>query len=64
VLKMTEDETLWPMDSELQTLAMLGSTIADRYKTERLLGEGGMGTVYLATDQLLGRQVAIKMMKA
>jgi serine/threonine protein kinase len=52
------------MDSELQTLAMLGSTIADRYKTERLLGEGGMGTVYLATDQLLGRQVAIKMMKA
>lgn len=61
---MTEDETLWPMDSELQTLAMLGSTIADRYKTERLLGGGGMGTVYLATDQLLGRQVAIKIMKA
>lgn len=61
---MTEDETLWPMDDELQTLSMLGSTISDRYKLQRLLGEGGMGTVYLASDELLGRQVAVKITKS
>jgi len=61
---MTEDEAIWPMDSELQTLSMLGTTLAERYKIQRLLGERGMGSVYLATDQLLSRQVAIKIMKA
>ena len=30
------------------------------YKIERLLGQGGMGQVYLATDDVLERQVAIK----
>ena len=38
---MTEDETIWPMDSELQTLSMLGTTLAERYKIQRLQGEGG-----------------------
>ncbi|TXH20246.1 MAG: serine/threonine protein kinase [Chitinophagaceae bacterium] len=38
---------------------MIGKTIQN-YQMKSLLGEGGMGKVYLAIDTLLGRQVAIK----
>ncbi len=35
--------------------------IAGRYRLERLLGAGASGRVFLATDEIAGRQVAIKM---
>ncbi len=38
----------------------LAAALADRYRLERELGQGGMATVYLAHDLRHDRQVAIK----
>jgi len=41
---------------------MVGRVFMSRYETIRLLGEGGMGRVYLARQLDLGRQVVVKVM--
>ncbi|MGN6131407.1 MAG: serine/threonine-protein kinase [Nocardioidaceae bacterium] len=38
--------------------------LADRYTLERVIGRGGMADVYQATDHLLEREVAVKVMRA
>ena len=41
---------------------LVGSVIAERYHVIRKLGEGGMGTVYLAEHVKMGRKSAVKVM--
>src|ERR671934_1212457 len=41
---------------------MIGRTFLGRYEAVRLLGEGGMGRVYLARQLDLHRQVVVKVM--
>jgi serine/threonine-protein kinase len=41
----------------------LAQALADRYRIERELGQGGMATVYLAEDLKHGRKVALKVLK-
>src|SRR6185436_8466433 len=41
----------------------LNTALADRYRIERQLGQGGMATVYLAEDSKHDRKVALKVLK-
>jgi serine/threonine protein kinase len=49
-----EDET----DSELR--ALVGATVAGKYHVDRMIGRGGMGAVFQATNIAIGKRVALK----
>ena len=44
-------------------LPRLAAALADRYRLDRELGQGGMATVYLAQDLRHDRKVAIKVLR-
>src|SRR5258705_5364156 len=46
-----------------EPVTRLQAALADRYRIERELGQGGMATVYLAQDLKHHRQVAVKVLR-
>ncbi len=44
-------------------MAELGRVLAGRYRLDQVLGQGGMATIFRATDSKLGREVAVKVLR-
>jgi serine/threonine protein kinase len=58
--------TLCPADGvglEKTGDSLLGQTLADKYRIDERLNEGGMGTVYRGTHVLMDKTVAIKVLR-
>jgi len=54
---MSDGSTPTPPD------ALIGHTLADRYRLTRKIGEGGMGAVYEAQHVIIGKPVAVKVLR-
>ena len=52
------------MQSQPSGDPLLGTTVAGRYKVIKLLGEGGMGQVYLAEHSAIEKRIALKVLRA
>ncbi len=61
-----EDQDICPRDgSSMVTVGddpLLGTVIEGRYKIQSVIGQGSAGTVYRAVQELIGREVAIKVL--
>jgi len=53
-----------PPPRRASSILGVGSVLADRYRLERILGEGGTGVVWEATHVVMRRRVALKILKS
>jgi serine/threonine-protein kinase len=51
-------------DAHAQAQALVGKTLASKYRLDSVVGSGGMGHVYRATNTAIGRTVAIKILRS
>lgn len=51
------------MVSQGDPFGLIGTTLAEKYRVDRLIGEGGFGVLYAGYHLLLGQRVAVKCMK-
>lgn len=50
------------MPEQTTSAGLRGAVLGGRYRLDGLIGRGGMASVYRATDQTLGRDVAVKVL--
>jgi serine/threonine-protein kinase len=51
-----------PCAFKVNTDPLVGSLLSERYRIAEKIGEGGMGKIYLAEDERLGKKVVVKML--
>ena len=58
-----DGSALLPIDDVDDHDPLIGRVIDGRYEIRKLLGEGGMGSVYLANQRVIDRKVCLKLLK-
>ncbi len=47
-------------ETESELSALVGTTVAGKYRVDRMIGKGGMGAVFQAANLAIGKRVALK----